>query len=284
MEGLIEEFLSFLYRRGNAGNTILSYGADLKQFAQFCLSEKKSLAQLDQEIIRGFLNWLEGNFYAPVSLNRKLAVLRSFLNWLEMEGKIEENPTKGIPAFQSVGRPLQTLTAGEIERLLEIPARSLKPVAIRDLAIMEVFLSTGLRVSELVELDVGMINLDPENPEVQVTSKGRRRQIPIPLEVAQDLGQYLDKVRPIWVGKKTEKALFVNQKGEGLTRQGVWLILRERAKAAGLKGRINPRTLRHSFAAQQLASGASQEKLQQLLGYTPPYTILRLTRRLQAKD
>ncbi len=286
MKELIEEFLSFLKtERAAAENTVSSYRGDLRQFSSFCSNQ--SLTAVTPEILQDYQNWLKRKGFVSSTIARKFASLRSFFNYLTAEGIIKGNPAEKVAIPQNDTRTIsRLLTNEEIKRLLEIPAKLSTPKAIRDLAILELILGTGIRANELASLNVEMVNLDPENPYLSVDKKGKVRKIPIPSQTAEDLQQYLKEVRPaLAIYHPKAQALFLNQSrwrwGERLTRQGVWIIIRGCARAAGLEGKVTPETLRHSFAARQLALGVSLKKLQELLGHTFPYTTSLLQEKLQ---
>lgn len=287
MERLIKEFLSYLEKVATS-NTFTAYRIDLKQFAQFCSGQGVTLEELNKALFLAYRDWLKRKKYSDLTIARRFAALRSFFNYLTAEGILRTNPLEGMmpPSRVAKVQP-QILTIGEIAELLEMPSRSSRPEAIRDLAIMELLYSTGLRVTELVNLDVEMVSLAPENPYIRIIHRGGTRQISIPSRAIQALQKYLEEVRPEWLVEKTERALFLNRWGGRLTRVGVWLIIQEYVKKAGLEGRVSPKTLRASFIVHQLASGISPLELHQRLGYAIPEITSRYERYrkiLQAKD
>jgi integrase/recombinase XerD len=199
---------------------------------------------------------------------RKVAAVKSFFSFLQAEGKVKVNPTETL-ASPKVGKTLpKPLTVQEIDELLEQPLRRNTPEAKRDRAMLELMYATGLRVTELVSLDLKDINFDPDNPHVRMVGKGNReRQLPLFENAAQEVSEYLKQARPRLVGNRSETALFVNRRGERLTRQGFWLILKGYAADAGIEGRVTPHTLRHSFATHMLRGGMDIHKVQELLGH-----------------
>jgi integrase/recombinase XerD len=159
------------------------------------------------------------------------------------------------------------LSVQEIDELLEQPARRSTPEAKRDRAMLELMYATGLRVTELVSLDVQDVQLEGEKPYVRLVGKGNReRQIPLLEQPVQEVREYIQFARPRLVGERDETALFVNRRGERLTRQGFWLILKGYAADAGIR-RVTPHTLRHSFATHMLRGGMDIHKVQELLGH-----------------
>lgn len=184
MVEMIEEFLNFLQReKGATENTIGSYRTDLRQFSQFC-SNCPVLA-VDQKLIKDYFLELRQKGYADPSIGRKLACLRAFFNFLEEKGLIQKNPAKKISYYKRAPRTFpKALTKEETERFLKILAQSAKPQAIRDLAIIELILATGLKVSEIVNLDIQMLNLDPENPTIKIIRR-KKEKFPFQLRPAR---------------------------------------------------------------------------------------------------
>lgn len=273
MEGnaLIEKFLVFMQtERAAAENTVSSYQGDLRRFLEFCNShpKKPTLTTVDSEIIQDYHEWLKNQNLSSGTINRRFACLRSFFSYLSSEGLIKENPTASITISRGEPRKAyRVLTGEEIEKLLEIPAKLSTPEGIRDLAMIEVLLATGMRPEELISSDV---------------KEGKK--LSLPLRAAQNLERYLKEARPKLASRREEKALFLNHLGDRLTRQGVWFIVKGYSLAAELEIRLTPRILRYSFAAQQLAQGVSPGKLQELLGHASPWTTYRFREKLQARN
>jgi integrase/recombinase XerD len=194
--------------------------------------------------------------------------VKSFFSFLQAEGKLKANPTEQL-ASPKVGKMLpKPLSVQEIDELLEQPARRNTPEAKRDRAMLELMYATGLRVTELVSTDVTDVQLEGDKPYVRLLGKGNReRQIPLLEQPVQELSEYIRFARPRLVGERDETALFVNRRGERLTRQGFWLILKGYSTEAGIRGRVTPHTLRHSFATHMLRGGMDIHKVQELLGH-----------------
>jgi integrase/recombinase XerD len=211
---------------------------------------------------------LKSQSYAEATVARKVAAVKSFFSFLQAEGKLKANPTEQL-ASPKVGKMLpKPLSVQEIDELLEQPARRSTPEAKRDRAMLELMYATGLRVTELVSLDVSDVQLEGDKPYVRLLGKGNReRQIPLLDQPVQELSEYIRFARPRLVGERNETALFVNRRGERLTRQGFWLILKGYALEAGIRGRVTPHTLRHSFATHMLRGGMDIHKVQELLGH-----------------
>jgi integrase/recombinase XerD len=205
--------------------------------------------------------------YAATTIARKVAALKSFFAFLSQEGHIQEDPTEEL-ASPKVGRPLpKYLSLDEIELLLQQPVRKGDAAdARRDRALLEMAFATGMRVSEIVGLDVG--DVSTESRMVRAVGKGsKERLIPIHQRAAEAVQAYVGGGRPELARGSSERALFLNRRGERLTRQGFWLILKNYARDAGIRATITPHVLRHSFATHMLRGGAPLRNVQEMLGH-----------------
>ena len=276
MDTCVNEFLEFLsVEKGASGNTIAAYRNDLGQLEEFIVGENKNgnghmiqWPQVNQSRVMEYILHLKAQSYAEATVARKVAAVKSFFSFLQAEGKLKANPTEQL-ASPKVGKMLpKPLTVQEIDELLEQPSRRNTPEAKRDRAMLEIMYATGLRVTELVSLDLTDVQLEGEKPYVRLIGKGNReRQIPLLDQPVQELSEYIRFARTRLVGERDETALFVNRRGERLTRQGFWLILKGYATEAGILGRVTPHTLRHSFATHMLRGGMDIHKVQELLGH-----------------
>jgi len=271
----VNEFLEFLsVEKGASGNTIAAYRNDLSQLEDFIASKKNgkkvevSWSKVNQNLVLDYILHLKSQSYAEATVARKVAAVKSFFAFLQAEGTLKNNPTETLES-PKVGKSLpKPLTVQEIDELLEQPARRASPEAKRDRAMLELMYATGLRVTELVSLDVSDAVIDGERPYIRLVGKGNReRQIPLLDQPVAELAEYIKYARPRLVGERNEPALFVNRRGERLTRQGFWLILKGYAADAGISGRVTPHTLRHSFATHMLRGGMDIHKVQELLGH-----------------
>ncbi len=293
MEREIAQFLSYLAaEKGSSNNTISAYRNDLAQFRGFFLEHEELLggkgnrrpngtvhpgtaAEARREGIAGvgeaellaYLAYLRDQQYAEATVARKIAAVKSFFAYLKSEEVIDENPADQL-ASPRVGRTLpHTLTIDEIDALLEQPARKNTAEAKRDKAMLELLYATGMRVSEFVSLDLDSIELHNQRAAVRCIGKGRReRLIPIHDAAVSALYTYLEESRPRLARRSGEKALFINRRGERLTRQGVWLVLKNYAREAGISN-VTPHTLRHSFATHMLRGSAPLRNVQELMGH-----------------
>lgn len=264
-------FLTFLsVEKGASGNTVAAYRNDLQQLADFIgtIPGSNGWESVDRSAIQDFILDLKQRGYTETSVARKVAATRSFFAFLSAEGTVADNPTEGLTSPR-VGKTLpKAISPNEVDELLEQPARRATPEAKRDRAMLELLYATGMRVTELVSLDVSSVTADKSNPFVRCMGKGaKERTIPIHDQAFEALTDYLDEGRPVLVHGKDEPALFLNRRGERLTRQGFWLILKGYARAANLSKDITPHTLRHSFATHMLRGGMPLRNVQEMLGH-----------------
>jgi integrase/recombinase XerD len=271
MENHLSTFLDFLSaEKGASSNTIAAYRNDLEQLAEYLKTSDngKGWEKVDRVVIQDFILNLKQRKYAETTVARKVAAIRSFFGFLAAEGILADNPTEGL-ASPRVGKMLpKAITPNEVDELLEQPCKRATPEARRDRAMLELLYATGMRVTELVSLDLTNVSVDGKNPFVRCTGKGaKERVIPIHEQATEALAEYVNEARPLMVRNKNEKALFVNRRGERLTRQGFWLILKGYAKAANLRDDVTPHTLRHSFATHMLRGGMPLRHVQEMLGH-----------------
>ncbi len=272
----VEEFLSYIrLERGLSPMTRLSYQQDLKLFDTFLSKHRiSSLAAVRPGDIREFLQQLRTS-RSPATVGRKLAAIKGLFRYLEGQRAIERNPTVFIEGPKLWQRLPQTLSQQEVERMLE----SVKPegLGLRNLAMLELLYGTGLRVSELVSLEVGSCNIDAGF--VRCIGKGNKeRLVPLGRRAAEVLRRYLDQQRPRLVARNPQvQALFVNRQGQRLTRTRIWQLLQRYATVGRIDKRIGPHTLRHSFATHLLERGADLRTVQELLGHSNISTTQRYT-------
>lgn len=271
MDDSVGQFLSFLaVEKGASSNTIAAYRNDIQQFTGFTSGRRngKGWSVIDRGEILEYVGDLQRKQYAQATVARKVAAVKSFFGFLTAEGMIPGDPTETLSSPR-VGKPLpRPISPEQIDELLEQPLRRNTPEAKRDKAMLELLYATGMRVSELVSLDVESIVLSADRAYVRCLGKGsKERSIPIHEHGAEAVKAYIDEARPLLVRKSDERALFVNRRGERLTRQGFWLILKSYAKLAKLDVHVTPHTLRHSFATHMLKGGAPLRNVQELLGH-----------------
>ena len=273
MKDDIERFLTYLsVEKGFSDNTLFAYRNDLSQLASFAEEDatKRGLtpswANFNRQGILSYLLNLKERGYAATTQARKVAAIKSFFSCMVAEGNLEDNPTQNVGA-PSVGRSLpKPISVSQVRHLLEQPTKLSTPEAKRDRAMLELLYASGMRVSELTSLNLG--DVDVEGDFVRCFGKGHKeRIIPIYRRAALAVEEYVKEARPRPAGSSEEKALFLNRRGDRLTRQGFWQILKGYAKSAGLNEEITPHTLRHSFATHMLSGGADLRSVQELLGH-----------------
>ena len=268
MHTAIESFLNYLsVERGMSQHTLAAYLSDLGQLAAFLASTGvDDWADVTPDDTAGFMDDLNERSYASSTKARKVAAMRSLFRFLKEERMIATNPTDELRSPR-VGRPLpKALRPEEVDRLLTGAAGDSQPDGLRDYAMLELMYACGLRVSELVGLDLGDVDLD--SGTVRCFGKGaKERVVPLHDTAVSAIERYLVSGRPELALPRGGDALFLNRKGQRLTRQGFWLRLRRCATAAGIESRITPHMLRHSFATHLLHGGASLRHVQELLGH-----------------
>jgi len=269
----INSFLNYLtVEKGFSGNTRFAYQNDLQQLASFAQEEMTkqglmpSWANFSRQAMLSYMLNLKERNYAPTTIARKVAATRSFFSFLKAEGIIKTDPTANISS-PSVGKSLpKPISISQVRSLLDQPAKLNTLEAKRDKAMLELLYASGMRISELVSLSLG--DVDTEGGYVRCFGKGHKERIvPIYEQAASLVKEYIEETRPKLAHKKDEVALFLNPRGERLTRQGFWQKLKEYAKSAGLDTQISPHTLRHSFATHMLSGGADLRVVQELLGH-----------------
>ena len=272
MQDRIQSFLHYMSaERGSSKNTIDAYRNDLTRFAEF--SDERSgngisapASAIDRELITDYIGWLHGRAYAPATVARKVAAVKSFCGFLIDHGDLASNPTAAIDSPRAPKPVPKPMTTREVDVLLRQPLHQTTPEAIRDAGMLELMYATGMRVTELVSLNLESLHFSPGN--VRCMGKGEKeRTIPVYDKALRAVERYLDEARPQLLKGRPQEALFVNRRGERLTRQGFWLILRGYARKARIKTHVTPHTLRHSFATHMLRGGASVRDVQVLLGH-----------------
>jgi integrase/recombinase XerD len=274
MQIRIEDFLSFLEgEKGYADNTIAAYRNDLTQFLRYLEGrnqdpEQATWVEVDKDAIISYVLSLKEREYTSSTVARKVAAIKSFFHYLMAEKAIHDDPTATLDSPKVKKRLPKAISRDEIERLLAAPAQGVAVKSQRDHALLELLYASGMRVTELVSLDVSDVNLVSGSVRVRgkkLTSK--ERIIPVGDRALDALRDYLNKGRMQLVRDPEERALFLNHRGQRLTRQGLWLIIKHYVDEVGISAEVTPHTLRHSFAAHKLSQGKSLQDIQKLLGH-----------------
>ncbi len=281
----VEEFLTYLrFERGLADNTIAAYRRDLAVFQAYCSSKGLVPGRATAEDLTDYLAHLRSRArgrgaYSPASVARMLVSLRSFHRFLVREGHAAVDPTAKLGSPKRPKSIPKAIPLSDVERLLELPASD--ALGRRDRAILETLYGSGVRISELVNLDLDDVDLDAGTVLIRSGKGGKSRKLPVGRAARAALGDYLTTVRPTLASKTqaAAAAVFLNARGRRLSRQGCWKILRRYAEMAGLSDRVSPHTLRHSFATHMLDAGADIRVVQDLLGHaslatTQVYTLV----------
>jgi len=270
---VIGNFLNYLtVEKGFPPNTIAAYRNDLNQLAGFIEEEAAKRgsippwASFDRQSMLSYLLDLRQRNYAATTIARKVAAVRSFFKFMVAEGLIKANPIQDVRS-PKIGRSLpKPISFSQVRRLIEQPGKLSTPEAKRDRAMLELLYASGMRVSELVSLNLGDVDLG--GGYVRCLGKGNKeRVIPIYEQAVLAVKEYIEETRPQLMRNDDEKALFLNPRGERLTRQGFWQKLKGYAKSANLESEVTPHTLRHSFATHMLSGGADLRSVQELLGH-----------------
>ncbi len=264
--GDIANYASYLTDEKRASaNTISSYLRDINQFAQWLQIERHcELRRASMDAVQDYMSWMQVHGKSAASATRFLASVKSFYNYLMAQGILKQNPAKGVASAKSEKRYPEILTNREVELFLEQP-QCVDAKGIRDHAMLELLYATGMRVSELIALDLDDLNLMAGF--VRCESKGRERIIPLYRTAIKALGDYVRQIRPQIIADSDEAALFVNMNGDRMSRQGFWKIIKYYQERAGIQKEITPHTLRHSFAVHLLENGADLRAIQEMLGH-----------------
>jgi integrase/recombinase XerD len=267
MDGYVDQFINYLaVERGLAQNTLESYGRDLRQFTKYLQTGHMDLLQdSSRTTILTYLDSLQSRGRAMSTISRNLAAIKSFYQYMVRERYLEKDPAATMESPKLEKKLPRILTIGEVEQLLKQPD-GLLPTGLRDKAMLELLYATGIRVSELISLNISDVNL--ELGYIKCYGKGaKERIVPLGSIAARCVQEYLNKGRGKMVRSYEEPALFVNHHGNQLTRQGFWKIIKKYASEANIEKEITPHTLRHSFATHLLENGADLRSVQEMLGH-----------------
>jgi integrase/recombinase XerD len=251
--------------KGLSANSISSYALDIRKLFDFLNRGNKAILKLKEADLVNFIHLQAQSGLSPRSLARLVSSLKSFFRFLVMENYLKNNPAEGL-ASPSLWLTLpKVLSVEQVENLLQKPDLK-KPQGIRDQAMLEILYGSGLRVSELISLELKDIRLS----QSFLICKGKgskERIVPMGRPAIRWLKTYLEEVRPVW-DRYGSEVLFLTRRGKAFTRQGIWKILKSYGQKAGLRDKIHPHVLRHSFATHLLERGADLRSVQMLLGHS----------------
>ncbi|MBO5403286.1 MAG: tyrosine recombinase XerD [Clostridia bacterium] len=276
------EYIEYLKNvKKSSDNTLQAYVRDLKKFLDYAEANKlKDFSDVTVDDVSDFKTHLNTIGLSPASVSRSLSALRSLFQYLISQSIVEHNPAREIPNDKFEKKGPQVLTAKEIETLLAQPNTS-DIKGKRDKAMLELLYATGIKVSELISLNVEDVNL--QLSFVRCGEGEKERFVSLYPLALRALTVYLDSARKLLVLHPDEKALFVNVQGERMTRQGFWKILKSYAESAKIQKDITPHTLRHSFAAHLLENGADIHDIQEILGHSDISSTMRYAQLIKNK-
>lgn len=266
MADYIEEYRIYLAEERHASaNTLSSYLRDVRQFEGYLQSEGLGdVCAAEKGVVQEYMNRMLGKGKSAATVTRSVASLKSFYHYLVLKGVLKKSPVQDVTPVKVERHLPQILTGQEVELFLEQP-QCTDMKGYRDHAMLELLYATGIRVSELISLDLEDLNLSAG--VVRCAGKGKERIIPLYPAAVRALQEYVEKIRPGMIASPEEAALFVNMNGERMSRQGFWKIIKYYQEKAHIDKDITPHTLRHSFAAHLLENGADLRSIQEMLGH-----------------
>lgn len=262
----VDAFQEYLINiKKSSKNTVASYMCDINQFVSYVDAELKcSLPMVTHEDVCEYVVWLKNSGKSSSTVSRSVASIKCLYNHLISLGQVEANPALKVSFEKDAKKLPQILTSKEVELLLEQP-KCVDAKGYRDRAMLELLYATGIRVTELISLNIDDINLAAG--VIRCESKNKERLIPLYPAAIKAITEYVVEVRNGMIASPDEPALFVNMNGERMSRQGFWKIIKVYQEKAGIKKDITPHTLRHSFAAHLLENGADLRSIQEMLGH-----------------
>ncbi len=266
MANIVTRYESYLVHVKHASdNTVSSYMRDIRQYASYLTGTGTEVLDATQQTVSGYMDWLRQQGKSPATISRSLASLKSLYIFALNEDEIDVNPVTNIKVEKAEKKLPQILTGKEVELLLQQPRQG-DMKGCRDKAMLEVLYATGIRVSELIGLDLDDVSIS--GGFIRCAGGGKVRIIPLYPEALQALHDYISNVRPKMIAAPAEPSLFVNVSGERMSRQGFWKIIKYYQEKAQIDKDITPHTLRHSFAAHLLENGADLHAIQEMLGHS----------------
>ncbi len=273
MDATVRGFLKFLeMEKGYSENTIAAYRNDLTQFSNYIRANvSDNWADVTRAHIDDYIAHLKNGTRKPYSsstIARKVAAIKSFFHYLIADGVVQHDPTATLDSPKVKKRLPKAISIEDINKLLDVTTANDAPKSHRDHAMLELLYASGMRVTELVSLNVDDVDFEEGTVRVKGKKRGvKERFIPLTGEALEALRVYIKQGRRQLLHNQKETALFLNHRGKRLTRQGSWLIIKRYVEEVGIEGNVTPHTLRHSFAAHKLSTGKSLQDIQKLLGH-----------------
>ena len=267
MEKTLDGFITYLHNvKKKSENTVLSYNRDLTKFIKYLRTNKiTSLDKVEEKDLEKYIKELNDNGFKSATVSRNIASLKAFFHYLNNEGVLSNDPTKSLKSPKIEKKIPEILTTDEVFALLEQPSGD-SPKEIIDKAMLELLYATGIRVSELINLETSDVNL--KTSSILCRDGSKSRTIPYGKKAKDALTRYLEGAREAIVDNKESTILFANCSGQKMSRQGFWKLIKHYAKKAGIESDITPHTLRHSFAAHLVENGADLRSVQEMLGHS----------------
>ena len=267
MEKTLDGFITYLHNvKKKSENTVLSYNRDLTKFIKYLRTNTiTSLDKVEEKDLEKYIKELNDNGFKSATVSRNIASLKAFFHYLNNEGVLSNDPTKSLKSPKIEKKIPEILTTDEVFALLEQPSGD-SPKEIRDKAMLELLYATGIRVSELINLETSDVNL--KTSSILCRDGSKSRTIPYGKKAKDALTRYLEGAREAIVDNKESTILFANCSGQKMSRQGFWKLIKHYAKKAGIESDITPHTLRHSFAAHLVENGADLRSVQEMLGHS----------------
>ncbi len=269
MRDQIQKFLDYIMEeKGYSNNTLAAYRNDLSQFVERMESKAESWEQVDRDLIMDYIMTMKADQeYASSTVARKVAAIKSFFHYLVDQGFLEDDPTATLDSPKVNKRLPKAISSEDLERLLAEPANDRSAKGLRDRALLELLYATGLRVTEVVSLDVDDVSLASSSLRLVRARDKAPRIVPIYPRAIEPLNEYLEQGRMQLLRDAEEPALFLNHRGHRLTRQGLWLIVKHYVRQVGIVEDVTPHTLRHTFATHLIERKTDLEYVQEILGH-----------------
>ena len=274
MELIIQDFIEYLESKQVSKNTLLSYKRDINQLNQYLEEIGKKMFDATEEDLVSYVAYMQTLEKSNATISRSIASMKAFYRYLAKIKIVEKNIADKLSSPKVEKKELSILSISEVEKLLDQPSLSdLKGQ--RDKAMLELLYATGIRVTELITLNLADVNLNVGH--IKVKKKNKERIIPIGNTALRYLKEYVENVRPLLIKTEDEPSLFINANGQQMTRQGFWKILKQYKEQAKIDKELTPHTIRHSFAVHMLQNGAEVKTVQELLGHTDVASTLMYT-------